>query len=464
MPKDTKKLRQRLTVAIACFPLTLAPMLGCKDGSKAQEQAKPAAEASGLQEAADVSSESPKAEPEAPDASAAAEPTPPPTAAPGADAAMAQAPAADTSEAPEAAADTAEAPETPEKTTKPKRKSVFKVEGRSKGRAQTARGTWRMTRKEAQNLAKDAREKTAGCPDGFYVQPDGLEGVRWKLWLMIDVEETKRLQKEADDLCFYRWKEQLPPNVGRLLVDGDALCVAEVLSEPHQELAPELTAMPEALRSYLAQAWLRDALMEHASVASFARATLELMRLGAPAPLVAAAQQGGLDEVRHAQACFALASTYGGRPVSPGAMPLIPIRDLSLEELAVTTLLEGGVGETIAILCATRALDGCQVPAVTAALTEILEDETEHAALAWATVAWALHEGGEPVRAALETAAREAYAEQGAKVSPPPYSKTVRDALAVHGRLDEAALYQAANDAWRGIILPQLEDLGIEIG
>ena len=44
-------------------------------------------------------------------------------------------------------------------------------------------------------------------------------------------------------------------------------------------------------------------------------ATLELLAVGAPPNLLAGAQQAGLDEIRHAQACVGLASRYAGRPL-----------------------------------------------------------------------------------------------------------------------------------------------------
>src|SRR5262245_889099 len=54
-------------------------------------------------------------------------------------------------------------------------------------------------------------------------------------------------------------------------------------------------------RAALAAAWLRDAQMEHASIASFARFTLELLAVGAPAELVADSQRASLDEIEHAR-------------------------------------------------------------------------------------------------------------------------------------------------------------------
>ena len=80
-------------------------------------------------------------------------------------------------------------------------------------------------------------------------------------------------------------------------------------------------ASPE-LRERAAAWWLRAALLEHASIASFARFSLELLRYGAPPELVVGAHRAALDEVAHARLAFALASSWSGRDLGPGAMGL----------------------------------------------------------------------------------------------------------------------------------------------
>ena len=76
--------------------------------------------------------------------------------------------------------------------------------------------------------------------------------------------------------------------IGRPLLDDGRAHVAptrEGGAWPRQGTSPA-PAIAEDLRAALAQGWLDDALLEHASVASFARATLELMALGAPPELL----------------------------------------------------------------------------------------------------------------------------------------------------------------------------------
>src|SRR6185437_10815965 len=69
-----------------------------------------------------------------------------------------------------------------------------------------------------------------------------------------------------------------------------------------------LDALDAGARASLAETWTVLALLEHASVASFARVSLQLLAVGAPGDLVGATHQAALDEIRHARLCFALAS------------------------------------------------------------------------------------------------------------------------------------------------------------
>src|SRR5262249_45609125 len=115
-----------------------------------------------------------------------------------------------------------------------------------------------------------------------------------------------------------------------------------------------------AERAALAAAWARDALLEHASGASFARFSLALLAGGAPADLVALAHEAALDEIEHARLCFALASRYAGEEIAPGPFPLggeVAVGG-SLREIAVSTVREGCIGETMAAVIAAEQLAG----------------------------------------------------------------------------------------------------------
>jgi len=158
----------------------------------------------------------------------------------------------------------------------------------------------------------------------------------------------------------------------------------------------------------LAGQWRENGKTEHASVAAFARLTLDLMALGAPPRLIAAANQDALDEIRHTELCFSLARALDGRSVEPAPFPeaqrvstLPRSRTLALAKLAVDSLVDGALHEGVSARIISRLSRRCEVPAIRAALREIASDEGRHAAHGWWVVDWCLEEGGRPVQEAL---------------------------------------------------------------
>jgi hypothetical protein len=171
--------------------------------------------------------------------------------------------------------------------------------------------------------------------------------------------------------------------------------------------------LDEDTRHALAQTWRDNARTEHASVAAFARLTLDLIALGAPPALVASANRDALDEIRHAEMCFALARSIDGRAEGPAPFPeaarartLSRVRSFALAELAVDSLIDGalheGVSARIIAKLARRAVD----PDLRAMLKIIAADEGRHARHGWDVVRFCLDEGGESVARALQGAIR----------------------------------------------------------
>jgi hypothetical protein len=211
---------------------------------------------------------------------------------------------------------------------------------------------------------------------------------------------------------------------------------------------PDLALSP-SLRARLAAEWTRIARMEHASIAAFARFTLQLVALGAPHDLVAQAGRAMADETEHARLAFGLASAYGGEAIGPGPLAVDgSLAGIDLLQLVETTFLEGCVGETVAAVEAREALERATDPRVREVLEIIARDETRHAALAWKTVAWALRVGGDDVRRALARASERVLGEdQGAE-------RSDEADLLPHGVMGEGLRRQLRKEVIREIVVP----------
>jgi hypothetical protein len=207
---------------------------------------------------------------------------------------------------------------------------------------------------------------------------------------------------------------------------------------------------PQGAPEGLADQWRENGKTEHASVAACARVTLDLMALGAPPSLIAAANRDALDEIRHAQLCFSLAQALDGRAIGPAAFPqaqrvsgLPRSRTRALVRLAVDSLVDGALHEGVSARIIAKLTQRCQVPAVAAVLKEIAADEGRHSAHGWAVVAWCLDEGGRPVAEALRGAAR-ALPHQMRSTLPREASAGRWERWGIHGHALEAVEYAAA--------------------
>jgi hypothetical protein len=222
-------------------------------------------------------------------------------------------------------------------------------------------------------------------------------------------------------------------------------------ASPGAAARPDMARLDAAARARLAAAWSRDALFEHASVASFARFALELMAVGAPADLVRGAQQAMGEEIRHAELCFGLASAFADEPIGPGPLPIDgALERRALAEIAAAVVREGCVGETIAALLAGAARDAATDPAVRSALDEIANDEAAHAALAWRAVAWACERSAD-VRQAVEAAFAAAEPPAIEHEEEDPTSEAL---LSAFGRLSARARRDVAARAFAEVVRP----------
>jgi hypothetical protein len=239
------------------------------------------------------------------------------------------------------------------------------------------------------------------------------------------------------------------------LVDGVARR-ARAVSASEWSLIDEHASTPADLsedeRRVVARHFVEAALMEHASIAAFARFVLQLLGLGAPPHLVEGATRAMADETCHAQMCFGLARRYGAPTLGPGPLAMEgALARVELLDVALLVIAEGCVGETVAALEAAWAADEAEVPEVRRALETIAEDEARHAALAFRFVAWAA-ERDDRVPALLEQYLAEAR-RRGA--GPPEDDDSLPERsrrLARHGVLDPSARREARRRALDEII------------
>ncbi len=168
------------------------------------------------------------------------------------------------------------------------------------------------------------------------------------------------------------------------------------------------SAAGEDLLARAARGWVLNGDTEWVSVAAFNKLSLDLIELGAPVHLVEAAHGDALDEIRHAKACWALASSLSGEaPVADAPLP--ELRHLrgsaSLVELAVDSFWQGAVLERTSADIAEHLQAHCADARIREVLAMIHRDELRHSEHAWEIVEWCLERGGETIRRALLAAA-----------------------------------------------------------
>ncbi|WP_437599742.1 ferritin-like domain-containing protein [Sorangium sp. So ce590] len=184
----------------------------------------------------------------------------------------------------------------------------------------------------------------------------------------------------------------------------------------------DVASLSPEVRERAAAHYSAVAALEHASIASFARFSLQLLALGAPAALVGEAHRAALDEVEHARLAYGIASRLAGRAIGPG--PLLEAATAPLgagvAEVVEALVEEGCVGETLGAAEGRELSQIAGDPALAAALARIAADEERHAALAWRALSWMLATFGEPARAAAERAFSRAVARYAADPAPGP--------------------------------------------
>lgn len=195
--------------------------------------------------------------------------------------------------------------------------------------------------------------------------------------------------------------------------------------------------------SQVASAWARAGAAEHASVAAFSRLALELMALGAPNDLLRAVHQAALDEVGHADLCWAAAKRAGHSDVCAAEFPIRELKLASnLAALAAAAIREGCLAETLGAQVMIEIAALVSDPETKAVLDTIAREEATHAVLSFRIVAWALRVGGAEVKAAVRAALEE------------PWPALDLDELALRANVSPARVAEAAERARVEVLMP----------
>lgn len=294
-------------------------------------------------------------------------------------------------------------------------------------------------------------DPSTGCPS-----PD-----QYSAMLVLDSQrrwDAIELTEDGDRCCYRR---EIFCKGGRPFLVGATARVARLAGVDATETARDV-------ESLLAAAWADDGLFEHASVAAFARLTLQLMALGAPASLIEGSQRASLDELEHAAFCFSRSAHHGTavRREPPSAGPLDvrgALDDVSLEGLLRANVLEGCIGETLAAVRVGEQARLATDPALRAALQKVADDEARHAELAWQILAWALRAAPERARAVLQQTIGDYTSKRPRDPAPRdrPWarSSTAAARWAAAGRLTATQAAALDRVTWEHVLAPLFQEV-----
>jgi len=150
--------------------------------------------------------------------------------------------------------------------------------------------------------------------------------------------------------------------------------------------------------------WIDKAFSEHASIATFAKFSVELMSLGAPLWFLERSNVAALQEIEHAQISFDVLNMYLMHNYADNGCIVynsFPSHTMNIDgdynRIALDTAIGGCFGETLSAMTYQHQLNvdlkgESDDSTVGQKLNGIANDEVEHAALAWTTVKWIIDE------------------------------------------------------------------------
>jgi hypothetical protein len=234
--------------------------------------------------------------------------------------------------------------------------------------------------------------------------------IKRKLWILSMIG-TICLTSGCSSLLKGGWS-LVPPSGRPLRIQGNSVA-GEICREEGIRWAkgqrPDSSQLDEPTRVALEALWLQDARGEHASIPAFSRISWQLAMLGAPPELLEWAHKAALEEIGHAQLCFAIAEGYGNCSYSVQPIPEMwqggfDLTDDPIELMVSETLFDGCLIEGFSAHLAAAAHMQCKDPAILAALEKIAGEEKSHTAFSWALLEWLLERYPVKVRAIVQSA------------------------------------------------------------
>lgn len=219
--------------------------------------------------------------------------------------------------------------------------------------------------------------------------------------------------------------------------------------------APQAAVVPEWLGPTLARVWADAAVAAHAAAAAQAEFAAQLLRLGAPAPLLRGCGRAILDENALSSAYLELARHHGASDVRLTSAPRrAESAEVDLSELVLSTLRRACITATVESSCAREALEHCQDPEARSVLLQMQHARARSAQLGWRFLGWALRDSGptltDQVRVLVLTALDS---------SPPPGELSAQERqLLRRGVLAESQRRSIEQRVLRDIVLPCMEN------
>ncbi|MDH5492306.1 MAG: ferritin-like domain-containing protein [Myxococcales bacterium] len=228
---------------------------------------------------------------------------------------------------------------------------------------------------------------------------------------------------------------------------------------------------PEGLLLAAQSVWRARMIHEHRSAAVFSNLLPQLMEAEANHEVKMCVLRMAMDELRHAHLCAQIVEALGGEAVAVAELRVPPLpahRGCSAQEVALRNVLFAScLSETISMALLTEERELTKEPLIRRVVTQLVGDETLHAKLGWIYLDQALPALDEAQRSRLDAYLPLAFGHIEARMheSMPlrgEPSAAQRQAMESLGLLDSGAARELLEETFARIILPQLEDRGLD--